>query len=414
MTQDEGVDVQEPGRLVVVGASLAGTRAVEAARRAGFAGRITLVGAEPHLPYDRPPLSKAFLEAEQEPPPPTLRDAASFADELRVELRLGQRATGLDVVAQRLLLGEGDIRYDRLIIATGANARSLPLFDGIDGVHVLRGLEDAVAIRRGLANARRVVVIGAGFIGSEVASSARHRGCQVTIVEAAEMPLIRALGTRMGVIGSALHERHGTGVRCGVTVTGVDGGDRVRSVRLSDGTTLPADLVVVGVGAAPATGWLADSGLAIEDGVLCDETLATAAPGVYAAGDVARWRDPLTGELTRAEHWTSAAEQGEAAGRNAVAAEPRPYRAVPYIWSDWYGSRIQLLGACSDEVRVVSGDVENLRFVALYRSRDELGGVLAVDAQTEVMKYRRLLRNRSSWADALAFAESRTAVAVRT
>lgn len=389
-------------RLVVVGASLAGVRAVRAAREAGFDGHLVLVGAEPHLPYDRPSLSKAFLEATAEPPAPTFLGRDVLRYDLKVDLRLGVPATGLDTKARTVTVAGVPLDYDRLVIATGAKARGLAGFEHLAGVHTLRTLDDARAVRRALHDGARTVVVGAGFIGSEVASSARKRGQPVTVVEALPTPLVRAIGEVMGTACSALHTANGTVLRCGVTVTGLEGDGRVERVLLSDGTVLPADLVVVGVGAAPATGWLAGSGLALGDGVVCDRTLATSAAGVYAAGDVARWWNPLFERHMRLEHWTSAAEQGAVAGRNAVSrTATEPYETVPYFWSDWYGTRIQFVG-------VPEGDVESVgdgdRFVALYRHGDRLAGALAVNRPSLTMKFRALIRRWAGWDEALALA----------
>jgi NADPH-dependent 2,4-dienoyl-CoA reductase/sulfur reductase-like enzyme len=254
------------------------------------------------------------------------------------------------------------------------------------------------------------VVVGAGFIGAEVAAAARRRGLDVVVVEAAATPLARAVGERMGRACAALHRRQGTDVRCGVGVTGCDGVNRVERVLLSDGSVLPADLVVVGVGAVPATGWLAGSGLALDDGIVCDENLWAGAPGVYAAGDVARWRNPMFERRMRLEHWTSAAEQGAVAARNALDPDAAtPYSTVPYFWSDWYGGRVQFVGIPGgDEVRVVDGDVDSDgSLVALYREGDRLVGALTVDAPTHVMKYRGLITRRASWVDGLVFAAER-------
>jgi len=390
-------------RLVVVGASVAGLRAVEAAREAGFRGAITLVGAEPYAPYDRPELSKTFLTATPEPSPRVYRDHSELAGRLGVELLLGTPATRLDPGARKLEAGGGLIAYDRLVIATGARARTLPEGRRLGGVHTLRTLDDARALRRDLVRARQVVVIGAGFVGAEVASSARRRGCAVTIVEREPVPLAAAFGARFGDVWRRLHERNGCDLRCGVSVTGLRGAGRVESVLLSDGTALDADLVVAGVGATPETGWLDGSGLEVDDGVLCDETLATRADGVYAAGDVARWRNPLYGRHMRVEHWTAAAEQGAAAGRNAVTAGPgTPCAIVPYLWSDWHGVRIQFAGvAGGDEIEVI-GDLGAPRFVALHRSGDLLTGVLGVDSRAQVAAYRSLLRRGATWREALA------------
>ncbi|MFI7669611.1 NAD(P)/FAD-dependent oxidoreductase [Nocardia sp. NPDC049526] len=399
--------------LVVVGASLAGLRAVEAARKAGFDGGVTLIGAEEHLPYDRPPLSKAYLDQlpEGERPASTVfRTADVLRDELGVELVLGTPATGLDTEGKRVLVGDRAVAYDALVIATGADARTLPGAEGLSGVHTLRTLDDAIAIRRALDAGARTVVVGAGFIGSEVAAGARKRGLDVTILEALPTPLVRAVGERMGAACAALHERNGTPLRCGVGVTGLEGDGRVERVLLSDGTAIEADLVVVGIGAIPVTGWLEGSGLCLDNGVVCDETLWTGVDGVYAAGDVARWHNPLFDRLMRLEHWTSAAEQGALAARNALEPEAaKPYQTVPYFWSDWYDSRIQFVGVpTADEVQVVDGDPDaDGRWVALYREGDRLAGALTLNGQNVIMKYRGLLMKKASWEEALTFAAAR-------
>jgi len=396
-------------RLVVVGASLAGVRAVQAARETGFDGHVALVGAEKHLPYDRPPLSKVFLEATVEPPLPTFLDRKFLRDDLGIDLRLGASATGLDTAARTVTVAGAPLAYDRLVIATGAKARGLAGFEHLAGVHTLRTLDDARAVRRALHAGARTVVIGAGFIGSEVASSARKRGQSVTVIEALPTPLVRAIGEVMGKACAALHTANGNVLRCGVSVTGLEGDGRVERVVLSDGTVLAADLVVVGVGAEPATGWLAGSGLALHDGVVCDKTLATSAPGVYAAGDVARWWNPLFERYMRLEHWTSAAEQGAVAARNAVSqGTAEPYETVPYFWSDWYGTRIQFVGVPDGDhiERVGDGD----RFVALYRHGHRLVGALAFNRPSLIMKYRALIRRRAGWDEAMQFAARGRAV----
>jgi NADPH-dependent 2,4-dienoyl-CoA reductase/sulfur reductase-like enzyme len=404
-------------RLVVVGASLAGLRAVEAARKTGFAGDITLIGGEPHLPYDRPPLSKEFLEATEpgvEARIPFFRNDEVYP-ELDVELLLGEPATGLDVARKVVHVGDRQIGYDALVIATGSQLRTLPGTEHMDGVHGLRTLEDSLSIRAALDAGARTVVVGAGFIGSEVASGARRRGLEVTVVEALPTPLVRAAGTEMGAAIASLHERNGTTLLCGRGVAAVEGDRRVKRVVLDDGTLIDADLVVVGIGVSPCVTWLEGSGLAIDNGVVCDETLWTGAPGVYAAGDVANWLNPVFDARQRMENWTAAAEQGAAAARNALDPEnAKPYGTVPYFWSDWYGSRIQFVGVPeADEVLLVDGDVENgERWVALYRRGDRLVGALTVNGQTVIMKYRRMIAQKCSWSDALEFADERRASAL--
>jgi NADPH-dependent 2,4-dienoyl-CoA reductase/sulfur reductase-like enzyme len=405
-------------RLVVVGASLAGLRAVEAARKAGFDGSITLIGAERHLPYDRPPLSKEFLdtsESDVETLIPFFRSGDVFADELNVDLVLGAPATGLDVESRQVTVGDREVGYDALVIATGSQLRTLPNSEHLDGVHGLRTLDDSLAIRAALDAGARTVVIGAGFIGSEVASSAQKRGVDVTVVEALPTPLVRATGTVMGAAIASLHERNGTTLLCGTGVSAVEGDGHVERVLLTDGTVIDADLVVVGIGVYPCTEWLEGSGLTLENGVVCDETLWTGVPGVYAAGDVANWVNPMFNVRQRMENWTAAAEQGAAAARNALDPEnAKPYATVPYFWSDWYGSRIQFVGVPeSEEVLLVDGDVDNDdRWTALYRQGDCLVGALTLNGQAVIMKYRRMIAQKAAWSDALEFAERRKASAL--
>jgi len=399
-------------RLVVVGASLAGLRAVEAARKSGFDGEITLIGAETHLPYDRPPLSKEYLGADNAREHPPFRDESQLRDELAVTLRLGAPATRLDTHRRVVTVRGDEVPYDALVIATGAHARTLPDSHRLQGVHALRTVDDARAIRAALDAGARTVVIGAGFIGSEIASSASKRGVDVTVVEALPTPLVRAIGDLIGPAVAGLHERHGTRLICGVSVEAFVGQDKVSAVRLSDGTERRADLVVVGIGTLPSTEWLEGSGLTIDNGVVCDETLFAGADGVFAAGDVARWRNPLFDRMQRLEHWTSASEQGATAARNALdPSNAKPYSTVPYFWSDWYGRRIQFVGiADADEVVVVDGDIDSDgRWVALYRKDDKLVGALTLDGQAVIMKYRGLIMKRATWQDALEFAEKRRA-----
>src|SRR3954452_3201141 len=399
--------------VVVVGASLAGLRAAETLRNEGFDGALTLVGAEPHLPYDRPPLSKKLLAGELEPERIRLRKDHEYAA-LGLTLRLGTRATGLDLEHHRVTLDDGDdLAYDGLIIATGAAPRRLPTQpEQLDGLFELRTLDDALALRAALdARPTRVVVVGAGFIGSEVAATARQRGLEVTILEALPVPLERALGPSMGMACAALHADHGVEVRLSTGVVGVAGTERVEAVHLNDASTLDADVVVVGIGVLPNTGWLETRGLEIHDGVVCDTTLAAhGARGVYVAGDCARWPNQRFGEEMRVEHWTNAAEQGAVAARNLLAtaagddAAGMPYDPVPFFWSDQYSDRLQFLGRASgdDDVEVVAGSVEERSFLALYGRTGRLRGALGLNRPRLVMPYRKLLLAGVSWDDALA------------
>ncbi|MEU4559513.1 FAD-dependent oxidoreductase [Actinoplanes sp. NPDC023936] len=397
-------------RLVIVGASLAGLRAAETARKYGFQDEIVLVGAEEHLPYDRPPLSKAFLDP-GDAAVPWLRTERHLTEQLGLVLKLGVPASALDPQSQTVTVGEEAIHYSAMVIATGAAARALPGAAGVRGVHTLRTLDDARAVRSALDAGARTVVIGAGFIGSEIASGARMRGLDVTIVEALDVPLSRSVGPEVGYTLAALHKREDTELRCGAVVTGItEAGGQVRSVMLDDGTELPADLVIAGIGVTPSTGWLAKSGAALhqrDGGLLCDETLWTGLPGVYAAGDVAHWPNALfDGELMRLEHWATAVEQGAAAARNAIGPRGAALSTVPYFWSVWYGQRIQFVGVPqADEVSVVS-EPGSERLLALYRRGARLVGCLTVDRPGQIMKYRRMISERASWDHALRFARS--------
>jgi NADPH-dependent 2,4-dienoyl-CoA reductase/sulfur reductase-like enzyme len=402
--------------MVVVGASLAGLRAVQAARRAGFEGPLSLVGAEEHLPYDRPPLSKAYLEKTEgggEPEVPTFRTEEELR-ELDLDLRLSTVASALDPERKVINLdgqGADELEYHSLIVATGATARTLPGAEELSGVFTLRTVEDAKAVRAALDSGARTVVVGAGFIGSEVASGARKRGLSVTVLEALPVPLVRSVGEEMGKACAELHRRHGTDLRCGVKVTGLTSEDgRVTGVSLDGGETVPADLVVVGVGVAPNTGWLSDTGVELHErdrGLICDKTLATGLPDVWAAGDVVHFPNELfDGLMMRLEHWTNASEHGSLAAKNALnPGEAKPAATVPYFWSDWYESRIQFVGVPqADEIRAVSQELGEEKFLALYRRGDRITGCITIDRPTQIMKFRRMISQRKSWDEALEFA----------
>ncbi|MGW0590055.1 NAD(P)/FAD-dependent oxidoreductase [Streptosporangium sp. NPDC002607] len=397
-----------PGGLVIVGASLAGLRAAQAARREGFSGRITLIGDEPHLPYDRPPLSKAYLAEAGEP---DYFVAPEELDEQNIAIRLSSRATELDPNAREVVLADASrVPFDKLIVATGASPRRLAIAPDIDGVVTLRTLDDATRIRSRLREGLDVVVIGAGFIGSEIASSAHVQGANVTILEAAPVPLVRAVGEEVGAAISGLHSRNGVRLVCGAQIEAIRGETHVTEVVLADGERIPADLVVVGIGAAPATEWLVSSGIElnpIDGGVVCDEYLESSIPGVFAAGDVAHWPNGVMDVTMRSENWTNAAEQGARAGVNAVVEHKRAaFETVPYFWSDWYQSRIQFVGTASaDSVTFASGGPQEDKFVALYRSGDRLVGAATLNEQRKIMKFRRLIQQRGSWDEALALLE---------
>lgn len=404
-----------PAHVVIVGASLAGIRAAAALRRDGFDKKITIIGDEPHQPYDRPPLSKQYLAGEWELDRLALV-APDKLDELELTWRLGARATGLDVGARTVTLADGTaVTGDAIIIATGARARSIPGTDGLDGVHLLRSLDDAAAVRAALAaRPKRLVVVGAGFIGAEVAATAREADIDVTMIELAEVPLQRGLGDRMGMVCADLHREHGVDLRLGVGVDRIEAADGasdgpVERVVLSDGSVVEADLVVVGIGVVPNTEWLDGSGLTIDNGIVCDET-CMAAPGVYAAGDVARWPNQHFDEVMRLEHWDNAVSQGTYVARRILAepdAEVEPYSPVPWFWSDQYDRKIQLAGRVhpDDEVHIVTGTLEERRFAAIYGRNNKIVGVLAFNRPRHVMQYRQLIADGASWDDALAFGQ---------
>lgn len=391
--------------VAIVGMSLAGVRAAETLRHEGFSGRIVAVSSEPHLPYDRPPCSKQLLTGEWEPEQAILRRQGY--DDLELDWRLEHDAVALHLADRQVELHDGErVHFDGLVIATGARPRRLPWPSDLAGVFTLRTLDDALAIRELLGARPRVAVVGAGFIGSEVAASCRRRGCDVTVIEMLPQPLARAFGPVVGEALARLHRDHGVDLRLGVGVEAVEGSGQVERVRLTDGSTVDADLVVVGVGVEPVTGWLEGSGLTLDDGVVCDETLL-AAPGVVAAGDVARWPHPdYGGGPTRIEHWTNANEQGVAAARRLLVGDGpgARYASVPFVWSDQYDVKIQVAGvvAPDDDVRVVGGSVDDHRFVALCGRAGRLTGVVGFGRPRQVMQYRRLLVDGATLDEAVA------------
>jgi NADPH-dependent 2,4-dienoyl-CoA reductase/sulfur reductase-like enzyme len=394
--------------IVVVGASLAGLRAVETLRREGFAGRLVLVGAEPHLPYDRPPLSKEMLAGEWEHDQILLRRTPY--EDLELELRLGVAARALDLDRRVVQVGDTEVGFDGLVIATGATPRRLPQQPDLDGIFTLRTIDDCHRLRDRLDAGPRVCVIGAGFIGSEVAATCRKRGLDVTVLEALPQPMVRGVGETLGAVLGDLHRDHGVDLRCGVVVEAIEGDGRVERVRVADAPPVECDVLLVAIGVAPETRWLESSGLTLDDGVVCDETLL-AAPGVVAAGDVARWPNPgFDGELMRIEHWTNAAEQGVYAGDRlvrATRAEPAaPFAPVPFVWSDQYDVKIQCAGRFDgrDPMEVVSGSFAERRFVTIFERAGRLTGVLGFSQARLVMQYRRMIAERASFAAALEFA----------
>lgn len=379
-------------RIVLVGASAAGLTAADALRRDGFTGSLTMVGEELWAPYDRPPLSKQVLAGTWEPERTVLRQEADLG-RLKLDLRLGCRATGLDPAARTVTLADGDrLPYDGLLLATGLRPRRLPFGHDLAGVHVLRTLDDALTLRAQWGSGPRVVVIGAGFLGSEIAATARGLGLDVALVDPEPAPLARQVGTWVGGLVADLHRDHGVRLHMGRGVTELTGAcGRVTAVVLDDGTRLPADVVVVAIGSVPAVDWLADSGLSLGDGVRCDSH-CRAAPGVYAAGDVANWPDPATGGRVRLEQRMNATDQARAAARNLLA-DPggsEPYAPIPFGWTDQYDAKIQFHGRfpADAQVECVDGDPRSRAFVALYRLRGRVVGALGWNSARALRAYR--------------------------
>ncbi|HET6874779.1 MAG TPA: FAD/NAD(P)-binding oxidoreductase [Acidimicrobiales bacterium] len=397
-----------PDPIVIAGASLAGLRAAEALRLGGYDGPLTIVGAEPHRPYDRPPLSKQVLTGDKPPESTSLPEPEG----LDAEWVLGQPATGLDLERRRVLTAGGDIAFDGLVVATGAHPKILPPFPPGPGVHYLRTLDDSIALRDDLSGSRGLVVVGAGFIGLEVASSAQKLGVPVVVVEALPVPLERGLGPDMGrAVGEWLRSkgvdlRLGTGVEGlvgdGQAGGGLAGGRRPSSVLLSDGTEVEADTVVVGIGVAPSTEWLGSSGVDLGDGVVCDESLRVLAggrplPGVVAAGDVARWFHRGYGETVRIEHWTNASEAAEAAAATLLAdrggGTAEAFAPTPYFWSDQQGVKLQFVGRAmpGDDTTVVEGSFDEDRVLVAYGRAGRLVGALGIKRPARVMAFQRMI-----------------------
>ncbi len=379
--------------VAIVGASLAGSSTARALRQLGFDGTLTLIGDEPHRPYDRPPLSKEFLAGSVGEADLSLE----MPDEdLAAEWRLGCRATSLDATTRTLTLDSGPpLRADAVIIATGAAARTLG--PARAGVHSLRTLDDARALRAELTAGSRLVVVGAGFIGAEVASTARALGLDVTVVEAAPTPLILPLGPELGAAVGGLHGRHGVRLITGVGVLELVGDERVSGVALADGRLLPADVVVVGIGAVPAVGWLAGSGLEVANGIVCSPT-GVAAPGIWAVGDCAAWHDVRRGGPHRIEHWTDARDRPTVVARDLLGLEPGAVKA-PYFWSDQYGVRLQFAGyrLGDEQITIEAGSAETDDLLAVYRDADgRPRAVLGMNQPRQFMRIRKTLNSNAT------------------
>lgn len=384
--------------IVIVGGGLAAARTAEQLRRSEYTGTVTIVSDEDHLPYDRPPLSKEVLRAETDDV--TLKPA-EFYEENNITVRLGNGARSLDTAAQTITLADGtELGYDELIIATGLVPKRIPSFPDLAGIHVLRNYDESVALRQEAGSARRAVVVGAGFIGCEVAASLRKLGVEVALVEPQPTPLAAVLGEQIGELVARVHRAEGVDVRCGVGVAEVHGSDRVEKVVLGDGTELDADLVVVGIGSHPATEWLEGSGIKLDNGVVCDDHGRASAPHVWAIGDVASWRHNL-GHQVRVEHWSNVADQARVLVPTMLGQEPPTAVSVPYFWSDQYDVKIQCLGEpeAEDVVHIVEDD--GRKFLAYYERAGVVAGVVGGGMPGKVMKARAKIAARAPIADLL-------------
>jgi 3-phenylpropionate/trans-cinnamate dioxygenase ferredoxin reductase component len=381
--------------FVIVGASLAGAKAAETLRTAGFDGRVVLIGTEDERPYERPPLSKGYVRGEVDRETVYVHPEGYYAEH-DIELRLGRTAVSLNTAARELALDDGGrLRYDRLLLTVGAEPRRLPIPGGeLDGVLYLRSVADCDALRDRLDHGGAVVVIGAGWIGAEVAASARQRGLEVTVIDPLTVPLERVLGTEVGAVYRDIHRGHGVQMLMGTGVEAFEGGTAVERVRTTDGRDLECDFVVVGVGVQPRAALAAQAGLAVDNGILVDEHLEASAPGVFAAGDVANAYHPFYGERIRVEHWANALHQGPVAAR-AMLGEPDVYDRLPYFFSDQYEVGMEYAGFARTWDRIVfRGDPATREFIAFWLTGDRVVAGMNVNVWDVTDAIQRLIRER--------------------
>jgi 3-phenylpropionate/trans-cinnamate dioxygenase ferredoxin reductase subunit len=385
--------MEDKQTFVIVGANLAGGRAAFALRKEGFDGRIVLIGAEPDPPYERPPLSKEYLRADMAKEKLFIAKPETY-EEQSIELRLGVRATRLDATGHAVELENGErIAYDKLLLATGGSPRKAgaPGSD-LEAIYYLRTLADSERIGAELQPGRRLTVIGAGFIGAEVAATARMKGLDVSVVEMAPVPLGRALGPEMGGIYADIHRQRGVHLHTGEAIERFEGSARVERVVTSTGRSIDCDFVVVGVGIAPATELAEGAGLTIDNGVVVNEYCETSSPDVYACGDVANFFHPVLGERLRVEHWSNAQNQAAIAAKNMLGVR-EPYVEIPWFWSDQYDLNMQYVGHATswDEV-VLRGDVRERKFTAFYIKGSRLRAALTVNRHRDIRPARELIR----------------------
>jgi 3-phenylpropionate/trans-cinnamate dioxygenase ferredoxin reductase component len=373
--------VSSKQRFVIVGASLAGAKAAETLRTEGFDGEVVLIGEETLRPYERPPLSKDYLRGEKSFDETAAVHAADFYDANRIELRKGARVSEIDAGRAEVAISSGErVGYDVLLLTVGAEPRRLSVPGAeLDGVHYLRTAGDSDVLRQAFSGSPQVVVIGAGWIGSEVAASARQLGADVALVELASVPLERVLGHEVGAVFRDLHADHGVDMHFGVGVDSLEGGKAVERVRLTDGTVLPAQVVVAGIGVTPRTALAEGAGLDLDNGVLVDEYLATSAERIFAAGDVANAYHPRYRTRIRLEHWSSALNQGPAAARNMLG-EHKAYDRTPYFFSDQYDLGMEYRGWAPQFDRVVfRGDVAGREFIAFWVNQGRVMAAMNVN-----------------------------------
>jgi 3-phenylpropionate/trans-cinnamate dioxygenase ferredoxin reductase subunit len=383
--------VAVPKSIVIVGANLAGGRAAEELRKRGFDGRITLIGEEPHRPYERPPLSKEFLRGEQPLEKAYLRPEEWYGEN-NVDLMLGARATRLDLSERKVEISDGSaIGYDAVLLTTGGRPRQLQSPGAtLEGIMTFRNVDDAARLSEKLGPGARIVVVGAGFIGSEIAAGARSRGADVTVLEAEPVPLVRALGEELGKVHGQIHRDNGVDLRTGVKVEGFEGDGHVARVLTSEGP-IDADFVVVGVGITPNVELAQEAGIDVANGIVVDEQCRTSAEGVYAAGDVAFHPNPILGERIRVEHWQNAQNQGAAAAR-AILGGTEPFAEVPWFWSDQYDVNLQMAGHPLHWNKLVyRGDPATRAFSAFFLNDERLVAAVGFNKGKDVRAARALI-----------------------